>query len=499
MKPSLSIKIFLFFLTSALIIVVLLVGTIQYFAYKNFSQYLLKTELERMQPLLTSLSEYFETHGSWENLSLDRRSWHQMMMSNLSLSGGSYRKPGPPAHPQPLPRQPRFSDAPGHPPLSGLANPRPIHQRMALYDEQRSYVIGKPDMADDSFFEPIRLDKRIVGFLAIEPETKRRHPLDASYLKEQTRGFYLAAIFILILAVFMSLLLSRQVINPIKLLAGATKNLADLDFDARIPVTSTDELGQLAKAFNHMADKLKEYESLRKQWLADISHELRTPLAILTGEIEAMEDGIREITPQGIASLASEVKQLNHLVDDLHTLSMADSDSLQLNMTPVDPVSIISKALSTVEDSLVRKGISVEFDPTHSAHGHINADQKRILQVVFNLLENTKRYTYPPGALKIGLQQHAQACIISFEDSSPGVPQWALKKIFDRLFRLDKARSRSMGGSGLGLGICRTIVERHGGTIQAMPSSLGGLKIEIRLPVLQKEKEGLNGISHPDR
>ena len=231
-----------------------------------------------------------------------------------------------------------------------------------------------------------------------------------------------------------------------------------------------------------MAQALEKHQQTQQQWLVDISHELRTPLAILRGEIEAMQDGVRTVTPQGLDSLHMEVMHLSRIVRDLHDLSLIESRSFSSEPAAVNLQEILTETLDCFRTRLNQRGIRLDMHETIAGDILILADADRLKQVFSNLLENTLRYAKVPGVLKISLEAGSGELSASFEDSGPGVPEESLALLFDRLYRVDRARSREHGGSGLGLAICKSIVESFGGKIGASNSPTGGLKVSMVFP-----------------
>ena len=231
-----------------------------------------------------------------------------------------------------------------------------------------------------------------------------------------------------------------------------------------------------------MAQALEKHQQTQQQWLVDISHELRTPLAILRGEIEAMQDGVRTVTRQGLDSLHIEVMHLGRIVRDLHDLSLIESRNFGSEPAAVNPLEILTETLECFRTRLNRRGIRLDMHETIEGDILILADADRLKQVFSNLLENTLRYAKVPGVVKISLEAGSGEFSVSFEDSGPGVPEESLAFLFDRLYRVDTARSREHGGSGLGLAICKSIVESFGGKIEASNSPAAGLKVSMVFP-----------------
>ncbi|MGH6913809.1 MAG: ATP-binding protein, partial [Geminicoccales bacterium] len=205
--------------------------------------------------------------------------------------------------------------------------------------------------------------------------------------------------------------------------------------------------------------------------IADIAHELRTPLAVLRGEIEALQDGVRPLGRDALDSLAGDTARLSRLVEDLHTLSLSDLGALSYHKEPVDLAEVANEVLD--ERRVRTKGLKLEKDLQPAP---LMGDADRLGQVFSNLLENSLRYTDPPGQIRVSSGNG----FVLWEDSSPGVPEADLPKLTGRLYRVEGSRSRNGGGSGLGLAIARAIVEAHGGTLAASASLLGGLRIELR-------------------
>jgi two-component system sensor histidine kinase BaeS len=271
--------------------------------------------------------------------------------------------------------------------------------------------------------------------------------------------------------------------RPLKRITTAVKALAVGRYDIRLPVESADELGQLARDFNDMAAALEQSEQARRRWVADISHELRTPLAVLRGELEALQDGIRPLTAKAIDSLFGDVMRLNRLTEDLYQLSLSDQGALSYRKVHVDPVELLKDDLTALKPEFQNKQITIKWSNNLASPISIYADSDRLSQLFRNLLNNSANYTDRKGQLAITIFREADKLVLNFSDSEPGVPEIELPKLFDRFYRVESSRNRHHGGAGLGLAICSNIVEAHYGTIQAQSSSLKGLAIRIELPI----------------
>jgi two-component system sensor histidine kinase BaeS len=340
-------------------------------------------------------------------------------------------------------------------------------------------LLGDFSTPESYRLKPIDADGKLVGWVGLRKHELPARHLEFEFIKQQSQTFYALGSVALILAFFVTFVLSRHLLAPVKELEKGTRALISRGFDTRIAVKSRDELGQLAAGFNAMAQALEKHQQTQQQWLVDISHELRTPLAILRGEIEAMQDGVRTVTRQGLDSLHLEVMHLSRIVGDLHDLSLIESRSLTSELTAVNLPEILTETLECFRTRLNQRGISLDMDSNRESDIFIVADADRLKQVFSNLLENTLRYAKVPGVLKISLEVGPGELLVSFEDSGPGVPEESLALLFDRLYRVDRARSREHGGSGLGLAICKSIVESFGGKIEASNSMAGGLKVSM--------------------
>ena len=214
--------------------------------------------------------------------------------------------------------------------------------------------------------------------------------------------------------------------------------------------------------------------------MADIAHELRTPLAILKGEVEAQADGVRQPDERLFTSLREEVDQLSTLVDDLQTLAMSDAGALNIEKGTLDLTDLVTQCIESYRDRLAARGIGIDLQADEAVT--LVADQRRLRQLFSNLLENSTRYVEQDGRVRVSVRLSRNAVDLTFEDSGPGLKSEQIQRLFERFYRVDISRSRLGGGSGLGLSICKNIVEAHGGSIRAEPSDMGGLKIHVSLP-----------------
>lgn len=374
-------------------------------------------------------------------------------------------------------------------PEQGRSPPPPLSVRLNLLDADQQHVIGDPrnltlHPGSKSTLKKVAIQSagKIVGWLSVRQGKMVLSGLAKTFMDQQLRNLYLIALFAAALSFLLAVLLVRHLLRPVHSLTQGAQALTTGKFATRIDVNTQDELGRLAQAFNTLAEALQSNEALRQQWIADISHELRTPLAILRSEIEAMLDGIRQPTLERIQSLHVDVLAMGKLVEDLYQLALSDSAELNLATESVDLTAVLTDVALGAKTRLQEKhiGLTTRFDPQQPLW--IQGDADRLYQLFANLLGNSYRYTDAGGEVEILAQQQGDKVIVMIQDSAPGVPDAALPRLFERLFRVDKSRSRALGGSGLGLSICKNNVEAHGGTIQARHSPLGGLLIEVAFP-----------------
>lgn len=361
--------------------------------------------------------------------------------------------------------------------------PLPIRAPLTLLDAGGQRVAGAPlPLAlGEPLRVPITYGEAVIGYLARPPLPAWAAPEESRFKRRMAAILTRITAMSLPLAALFALLISAMILHPIRRLSAGTAALSRREFETRIEVRRGDELGQLAADFNRLAEALGHYDTRQRQWLADIAHELRTPVAVLRGELDAMLDGVRSADPARLRSLQQEVLRLNALIDDLHLLSLAESGGLRLVREPVDLTALAREALARFDERLRAAGFAVELQaPARAVVADVDA--QRIGQVLGNLLENALRHAQPPGPVVVEVAEENGAVRIAVSDAGPGVPAQALPRLFDRLYRVEAARSRAGGGAGLGLAICRSIVEAHGGRIEARAPVRGGLCVGFTLP-----------------
>ncbi len=483
MKFKLSYKIFAALTLTSLLVVALMVGLIRFYVARNFADYVNRSLLERYSGVITALGIEYQTHQGWQSLVDDPGRWQEILRTGLPRQDFEPDKRSP--RPSEFETQGSGSRAQGMPPPGTTGRIQRLARRLALFDADKQHIAGgRTRVSNDGYtLAAITVDGQIVGWLGLHKREHLASPLAVGFLTQQSQVLYFIGGGILLLAALAAFLLSRHLLAPVNKLTAGTRALRSRQFDIRIAVESKDELGQLAADFNAMAQTLENNERMRQQWISDISHELRTPLSILRGEIEALKDGVREVSRDTLDSLYAEAGHLSKIVNDLHELSLADSGALSIKKLPVDPAAVLKQTLDRFGQGLAANQIAIVNNLENQPPITIIGDADRLQQLFSNLVENTLRYADAPGILQIGRERTANRLILFFEDSGPGVPEEALDLLFDRLYRVDRSRSRIHGGSGLGLSICRSIVNALGGEIRAANGNSGGLRIEVALPL----------------
>lgn len=386
--------------------------------------------------------------------------------------------PPPPAQPPP----PRATGAAAPP-----AGPDSVTQRIQVVDRDGRRLGGPEFPASRGILQQeVRAGGELVGYVRMLPSSELEG-VDARFLRRQYAGLAMAVAGSLALALLAAWLAARWLGRPLLRVQAATHRIAGGAFDVQLQPSGSREMAELIGDVNHMAAALQRLEGARRQWIAQISHELRTPLSVLLGELESIQDGARTATPDLVAGLRREVLQLTRMVNDLHTLSMADLGALPCEFSDGGAGAVLRRVAARFAPRAQQAGLALEVEDGGDARARW--DFGRIEQLAANLLENSLRYTEAPGRLRMGWSVRGAALHLTVDDSPPGVPAAQLGQLFEPLFRADTARGRSgtVHGSGLGLSICRAIVLAHGGTLQARGSHLGGLCIEAVLPLQPEE------------
>ncbi|MFL7810799.1 MAG: sensor histidine kinase [Anaerolineae bacterium] len=328
-------------------------------------------------------------------------------------------------------------------------------------------LVGQPMPADDqSTGVPIEASGQQVGTLLLtSQDLSGRSPLEQQFLDAANRALIWASALVSAVALVGAAVLSRQLVGPLHKLTVASEAMATGDLSQRVEVHTRDEVEELAHAFNAMARDLEAAEVQRQQMTADIAHELRNPLSVIRGNLEAMLDGVYPADVEHLGPIYEETILLQRLVQDLRLLSLADAGQLQLVLTEVDLLALLSGIADSVQAVADDREVEIRLDlPVKPLV--VEGDADRLRQVVGNLLSNALRYTPAGGRVTLRAWETGGRARIQVSDTGPGIAPKDLPHVFDRFYRAGTARDRASGGSGLGLAIVRALVEAHGGEIE---------------------------------
>jgi two-component system sensor histidine kinase BaeS len=449
--------------------------------HRDFIEFLERQEAVVLDNLAPELAEIYQSQRGWGVLRESPRHWRSILHHNPSIQSRAGGRGPPPSR--------GLHGPPGDGPLVANQQLRwlrahdrlQLRDRLFLLDGQQAWVAGARNVpSEDRTLVAVKADEATVGWIGFAPLDRVRPPEVERFLGSQLRTLVGTVLVALGLAAVLGFLLARHLSRPVRELERTVTALSHGHYDRRAGVTSGDEIGKLALDINRLAETLEKNRTSRRRWMADIAHELRTPVAILKGEIEALTDGVRDSGPAAMASLGEEIDQLSVLVDDLQTLALADAGALNLRREPIDLANLVHQSANSFRDRLAARDISLELQVTPDST--VVADAQRLRQLLQNLLENCARYVETGGRVRVTLEPARTEMQLVIEDSGPGVGEAELEMLFERLYRVERGRSRVGGGSGLGLSICRNLVEAHGGRIHAAASELGGLAVAIRLP-----------------
>ncbi|MCX6044421.1 MAG: ATP-binding protein [Chloroflexi bacterium] len=345
-----------------------------------------------------------------------------------------------------------------------------------------AYRVGRPLPPDaPELRTPIRLEDRVIGTVVTDDRTFALSRTEQALLNRINHNLLFAIIGACLVAIPLSILFARTLLRPIRQLTLASAKIAQGDLEQQVQVNTNDELGDLARAFNQMSRDLARSTYLRRQMTADIAHELRNPLTVLAGYIESIRDHVLQPTPARLDLIYGEIEHLQHLVEDLRTLSKADAGELGLTRQVVAPALLLARVVARYQHQADQQQIRLELNaPT--ALPSLLLDEERLMQVLGNLVSNALRYTPAHGQIRLSACQAVHTIQLIVQDTGVGIADADLPHIFERFYRADRARQGEDGASGLGLAIAKSLVEAHGGTL-TVESTLGqGTTFIVGLP-----------------
>jgi two-component system, OmpR family, sensor histidine kinase BaeS len=449
---SISSKLILAFLSIGIISVLVIAVTAVWSTRAEFIRFL----SDQTQTDITArLAEYYRTYGSWEK-------------AESVFTNNNSQQPG--MGPGPHTRRPPFA----------LAN-----ENGRIIIPNGPYHPGeKLSEAELEEGTPITENGNVIGFLIPLRAQFEGAPREIEFIQRINRLLLYGALIGAVIALLLGVFLSRTLTRPIRELTQATHAVSEGDLSQQVPVRSQDELGELAQAFNKMSSELSRSVNARKQMTADIAHELRTPLSLILGHAEAVHDGVLPPTPENFEIIREEATRLEHLVNDLRILSLADAGELSINLQTIEPQRLLQDVASTYQYQAQRKNVGLELNIA-SPLSATEVDPARMTQVLTNILDNALHHTPEGGRVILSAREVNDQVELAIQDSGPGLRKEDLDRIFDRFYRTDASRQRDgafPGGSGLGLAIAKSIVQAHGGQILAESEEGKGLKMIVVLP-----------------
>lgn len=533
-RIPIALRLFLTVLMVTCIISTLSLTVINWTIRKNFSRYVTQLEMQKLEHLGNNLAEIYQVYGNWQNAirmntrelpgrlrRLDSANTPEQQGARLSQmwlnrqyeialqqneivknpmlfqaymrANATQQRLFVPSHFQPFQMPPiEREDMPDNASPEGegggLGRPRRwfvplpdrlgLGHRLSLFDAHKQLIAGESTV--DHQLQPIVVDNQIVGYLALRPAIDDADVLSVNFFSNQQRYLLLIYAVSLLLSLLAAFGLAAAFRRPIHQLLRAAQELSHGNYQYHVQVKSNDELGDLAQVINQLANILHQHEQSRRQWVADTSHELKTPLSVLQAQIEAMQDGVRQATPEHLARMQHQVMSLKKLTQDLADLAQADASQLTCYFSEFNPWSIVEHEIENFRSQCNAKSINLHAQTT-DREVRIYSDPDRLRQIIVNLLSNSVRYTLEGG--EIAIQGHVTDGYweLIVDDSPLGMSDEQLQRLGERFYRVDDSRTRSTGGTGLGLALCRKIAQILGGSLQFSHSPLGGLRCTVRL------------------
>lgn len=327
----------------------------------------------------------------------------------------------------------------------------------------------------------VRDGKTIAVLLPRQPPPFPRNRAQAQFVERTLNTLLVSAGGAALLAIFLGVVLARTITHPVQELTRAAQRMAKGDLGQTVRVESRDEVGELANAFNQMSTDLLRADQTRRQMTADIAHELRNPLTVIGGYLDAMRAGDLQPTPARLDAVYDEIVHLEHIVEDLRTLSLADAGALVLNRQEIAPRELLQRVANRFALQATNKKILL-FVQADASLPLVPLDEARITQVLDNLVSNALQHTHAGGEIFLDAHTRGDAMLFSVRDTGEGISTEDLLHVFERFYRADQARPSAEGSSGLGLAIAKALVEAHGGKIWVESELNQGATFYVQVP-----------------
>ncbi|TCB67636.1 sensor histidine kinase efflux regulator BaeS [Acinetobacter sp. ANC 4178] len=548
-RVPIALRLFLTVLLTTLVIITLSLGVLHWTMQKNFTKYVADVEMQKLDHLISNLAGVYSVYHDWGNaiqaqilqiegqadpddydrlshwwlrrqydIALQQRYFEEHTFVNLPATLARADQ-GKPLLDQEELRWLELNLPSEYQPFEGLKFPlksnenafRPpdrkegqaqnklkesnkkkqfismpdrlgLSSRLSLYDAKRQFVVGEPS-SDQISYRPIIVNDKVVGYLGLKPVLDQDDALSINFFSNQKRYLFLVYGLTILASLIAALLLATYFKKPIQRLLNGTRELTQGNYQHKVKINRNDELGDLSNELNQLAEILDQHETSRRQWVADTSHELKTPLAVLQAQIEAMQDGIRKATPEHLDAMMRQVSSLKKLTQDLADLAQADAQQLKCYVTAVNPWDVIVQEVENFKPKFEQANLKVSVQGDAPV---LQLDTDRFKQIVVNLLSNSIRYTELGGEIQIHTEQTETAWSLYVDDSPYGLTDEQLQHLGERFYRVDDSRTRSTGGTGLGLALSCKIAQALGGHLRFEHSPLGGLRCKLTFPKQMK-------------
>ena len=330
--------------------------------------------------------------------------------------------------------------------------------------------------------KPVIVNEIQVGTILTADRLSGYNPAETLFLQRTNQGLLYAMLGALGVALVLGLLFARSFARPLQELTRAARNMARGELEQQVKITSQDEIGELALAFNQMSQEVASANQQRRQMTADIAHDLRTPLTVIAGYVESMRDGVLKPTPERLTVIYTEIERLQQMVTDLRMLSQADAGELHLNPQPITPRLLLERAAELFQHHADQQNVQLAVQ-TEGDVPEITVDDSRMMQVMDNLISNALHYTPEGGKITLGARKREKTVELTVQDTGSGIPAEEIPLIFNRFHRVEKSRHAEEGESGLGLAIVKALVEANGGQVWAESEEGKSTTMHMTFPI----------------
>jgi two-component system OmpR family sensor kinase/two-component system sensor histidine kinase BaeS len=464
------------------LVVLVAVGAIGFLVFRmtntEFRQYITHSGMQTSGSGLQQLVAYYEAQGSWDGVeSLLDRGVFVVRAGDRSMPMMGQRPPWPGAQLEVI-----LADA----------------DRRIVYDSSGERLENRLKSSEKSRALAIEASDggQVIGYLLLSfpGDRDRLGGLEQAFLDRMEQILIIGALLAVGVSLAIGALLSRSLTAPLQRLAAAARAVAAGDLEQQVAVEGSDEMVEVAHAFNEMTTALGESERQRQNMVADVAHELRTPLTVVQGNLQAILDEVYPLDKAEISRLYDETRLLSRLVDDLRELALADAGQLGLHTRPTDLAQVIHATVETLEPAAEMQQVNLGAKPDADLPA-VEADPDRLAQVLRNLLINALRHTPPGGSVVVTASRLEDDVEVAVADTGEGIAPENLAHVFERFWQADPARTRSesrgqignAGGTGLGLSVAQSLVQAQGGRIWA-ESTLGqGSTFRFTLPLARDD------------